>query len=183
MTSSYLLDADAFHALRTLGLIEPICQRLSPDRPLLMTAIIARIELNPLQRLIAELVTARRLVVHEVGHATPAGRRFKELRRNGVDRGEAEAIAWSLETASEPPIFVSVDARARKEATKNGLTALDVMGAIVDWIEDGMLDRAVASQALGVWADRSQECGRPKDFTDFQDTYGRRLEARARRLR
>ena len=109
---------------------------------------------------------------------------MKGLIRQGVDKGEAEAIAWAVETfeRDERPIFVSVDSNARRNATHNQLVAIDLMGALVEWIEEGLIDRARAVELTAIWDDRGKECGRPSDYDTFERTYARRLDARNRRL-
>lgn len=182
--SRSLIDSDAFNAMRSLGLLAELCARLPPDQPLLMVGYPAYVELNPLQREIAALKVSGKLVVHDVIKKSPAGERMKKLIRQGVDKGEAEGIAWAVETfeRDERPIFVSVDVRARKHAMGNQIVAVDMMGAIVEWVEDGLLDRAKAKALTVVWDDRAQECGRPSDYVTFDHTYAQRLEARKQRL-
>lgn len=176
----YLIDSDAFLAMRALGLLSELCLRLSPDQPFLMVGHAAYIELNPLQKEISSLKSRGLLVVHEVVVKSAAGQRLKELKRAGVDKGEAEAIAWAVETYErhERPIFVSADVRARKHVAANQLVAVDMMGAIVDWVEEGLLDRATAIKLTVVWDDRAQERGRPSDYDTFDRTYAHRLVAR-----
>lgn len=182
--SRYLIDSDAFNAMRSLGLLPELCARLPADQPLLMLGYPANVELNPLQREIAALKASGKLVVHDVVKKSLAGERMKKLIRLGADKGEAEAIAWAVETFERPerPIFVSVDVNARKHAVNNQLVAVDLMGAIVEWVEEGLLERARAEALTVVWDDRAQERGRPSDYVTFEHTYAHRLEARKRRL-
>ena len=109
---------------------------------------------------------------------------MKNLIRRGVDKGDAEAIAWAVETFErhERPIFVSVDVNARKHAIDNQVVAVDLMGAIVEWVEEGLIDRARAIALTVVWDDRGQGQGRPSDYVTFEHTYAHRLEVRQRRL-
>ncbi|TMQ06889.1 MAG: hypothetical protein E6J90_45030 [Deltaproteobacteria bacterium] len=180
----YLIDSDAFLALRSLKLLSDLCVRLPSDEPLLMVGHAAYVELNPLQREIGALRSAGSLVVHEVVVKSAAGQHMKELRRSGIDKGEAEAIAWALDDdrGNLRLIFVSVDARARRHAENNRLVAVDIMGAIVEWVEEGLLDRSIAMQRVTVWDDRAQERGRPRDYDTFDRTYAHRLAARRARL-
>ena len=144
----------------------------------------AYVELNPLQKEIADLKTRGSIVVHEVVVKSAAGQRMKKLKKMGVDKGEAEAIAWAIETHErhKRPIFVSADARARRHAMANQLVAVDMMGAIVEWVEEALLDRATAIKLTVVWDDRTQERGRPRDYRTFNGTYSHRLSARQARL-
>lgn len=182
--SRYLIDSDAFNAMRSLGLLVELCARLPADQPLLMLGYPANFELNPLQREIAALKASGKLVVHDVIKKSPAGELMKQLIRRGVDKGEAEAIAWIVESCErhERPIFVSVDVNARKHAIAHQIVAVDLMGAIVEWVEDGLLDRARAVELTVAWDDRVQVQGRPSDYETFEHTYAHRLEARRRRL-
>jgi predicted nucleic acid-binding protein len=149
-----------------------------------MVGYAANVELNPLQKEIAGLKIRGYLAVHDVVKKSPAGERMRSLIRQGVDKGEAEAIAWAIETfeRDERPIFVSVDFNARRNAINNQLVAVDLMGAIVEWVEDGMLDRVKAMELTVVWGDRGQEQGRPSDYVTFEHTYAKRLTVRKQRL-
>jgi predicted nucleic acid-binding protein len=149
-----------------------------------MVGYAANVELNPLQREIAVLKSRGHLAVHDVVKKSPTGERMRSLIRRGVDKGEAEAIAWAIETfeRDERPIFVSVDFNARRNAINNQLVAVDLMGAIVEWVEDGMLDRVKAMELTVVWDDRGQEQGRPSDYVTFEHTYAQRLTVRKQRL-
>lgn len=180
----YLIDSDAFHAMRKLGLLSELCRGLGADRPLIMVGQAAYVELNPLQAEIASLKAQGFLIVHEVIARSGAGQRAKELRRSGVDKGEAEAIAWATQNTrrNERPLFVTLDSAARKHAEANRLIALDLMDAIVDWIEEGILDRGTVARLTVVWDDRTQEIGRPRNYDGFESTYSRRLLRRNTRL-
>jgi predicted nucleic acid-binding protein len=182
--SRYLIDSDAFNVMRSLGLLSELCARLPPDQPLLMMGYPANVELNPLQREIAALKASGKLVVHDVVKKSPAGELMKKLIRQGVDKGEAEAISWAVESFDrhERPIFVSLDVNARKHASNHQLVAVDMMGAIVEWVEEGLLDRAKAVELTVVWDDRVQVQGRPSDYETFDHTYAHRLVARKQRL-
>ncbi len=180
----YLIDSDAFLAMRTLGLLSELCLRMPTDQPLLMVGHAAYIELNPLQEEIAALKNRGSLRVHEVIMKSPAGQRLKDLKKAGVDKGEAEAIAWAVETHKrhERPIFVSVDKGARRHAMANQMVAVDMMGAVVEWVEEALLDRVTAIKLTVSWDDRAQERGRPSDYDTFDCTYDRRLKVRNARL-
>jgi hypothetical protein len=52
-----------------------------------------------------------------------------------------------------------VDVNARKHASDNQLVAVDLMGAIVEWVEEGLLERSKAMELTVVWDDRVQERG------------------------
>jgi predicted nucleic acid-binding protein len=144
----------------------------------------AHVELNPLQQEILTLRARGKLVVHDVVKKSPAGELMKKLVKRGVDKGEAEAIAWAVETLApaDRPLFISVDFNARRHAAEHQLVALDLMGAIVEWVEDGLLTRARAVELTVIWDDRAQERGRPSDYITFDHTYAQRLVARKKRL-
>lgn len=170
--------------MRSLGLVVELCKRLPRDEPLLMVGYPANVELNLLQNEISVLQAAGSLMVHDVVVKSPAGQRMKELKKQGVDKGEAEAIAWLVETFDRTtrPAFVSVDVRARKHATANQVLALDMMGAIVDWVEEGLLLMETARIVEAVWDDQAQQRGRPSDYDTFDRTFSHRLAARKARL-
>jgi predicted nucleic acid-binding protein len=137
-------------------------------------------ELSTIQREVELLSSSGRLEIHEVVWKSPAGVLFKALRRSGIHKGEAEAIAWAVENHDRAtrPIFVSVDRGARECAGANKVIAVDMMGAIVEWCEEGILDRELVRKATEVWEDRAQERGRPSDYAGFDHTYAQRLSVR-----
>jgi len=71
------------------------------------------------------LVKAKRVAIHEVVTRTPANDTRKTFIAAGVDKGEAEALAW-LVHQPECPVFVSVDRRALTEARDKGLICADL---------------------------------------------------------
>ena len=170
----FLLDADAFICMRTLSLLDTV-SRCDPAMDLRMTGFIARHELSNLSALIAELLARHRLKIEDVESKTEAGRRYRELNKAGVHKGEAEAIAWALgRTTAERPIFVSLDVAARQKASSLKLTAFDVMDFVVYLIDAAIISREDARVKLAVWLDPQQERGRPRDFTNFDETFERR---------
>lgn len=174
-----LLDADAFLCLRKLSVLDLL--RGSEEVDLIATEFIARHELSPLQADVKALEKEGRLRVEAVTVRTPAHQTFRQLRKEGVDKGEAEAIAWAMCLAPDRrPLFVSNDAAARRCAERNGVPVVDVMGLAVEIVEGGVLSLAEVRERLAPWEDSRQSFGRPGDFSTFDETYRRRAEARQR---
>ncbi len=171
----FLLDADAFIALRSLSLLKTMCGSASLPRPLGMTQYVARHELSTLAFEIGALEQSGILKVHPVLARSEQGQNWKRLLREGVDKGEAESIAWAMgQDRSGRPLFVSVEPRARQAAEREGVPNGDLMDLVVDLVERGIVDRESARGATGIWEDRRQQLGRPRDFTTFDETYERR---------
>jgi predicted nucleic acid-binding protein len=97
------------------------------------------------------------------------------LIKEGTDKGEAEAVVWSLAQDNDcRPCFVSVDRGARRIARAKGIVAGDVFDLIVDLLDEHVLDVAEVQLKLLVWEDRKQQLGRPADFTNFKETFKKR---------
>jgi predicted nucleic acid-binding protein len=174
---SIVIDADAFLAIRTLSLLDVIAASPAMRGVLVMTEVVARHDLSPLGSLIRQAEAAGWLVVRAVRRRTPEDAVYRRLKRAGVHKGEAEAIAWSASRASESrPVLVSNDRDARKTATDERVRSGDVMDLVVLLVEAGVVPRAVAREKLGPWVDPEQQLGRPKDLTpfDFERAYGLR---------
>lgn len=179
---AFLLDADAFLALRSLSLLNLL--RHSPqiqENPFQMTFFIARHELHQVSSTLQQMEEEGTLQVQEsLSLRTEAGQKWRELRRQrGTHKGEAEAIAWALKTSSEErPLFVSCDRRARQTAGLHGVLATDVLGLVVETVEERIFSKEEAQAYLKAWDDRQQQLCRPPDFTTFEETYQRRLALR-----
>lgn len=102
--------------------------------------------------------------------------------REGVDKGEAESIAWALDyPKSSRPVLVTQDGGARKEAKRNKVPVIDIMDFVIELVDIDAVDLSVAREALSIWEDKSQQRCRPRDFTTFDKTYARRRAALAGR--
>lgn len=174
----YLIDADAFLHLRKLGLLD--LYFAGPGvLPVILAGRVAEYELSSIAQFVTGLRAAGRVEVEHVRAASEAMQRFKALRQQGADRGEAEAIAWAMGLpVAERPLFISVDRKARQFADQNGVPAADLMDLMVDWVERGLVRREDVEQALLPWEDKTRQLGRPADYTTFDETYRRRLEHR-----
>jgi predicted nucleic acid-binding protein len=169
-----LLDADAFICLRKWSLLE-VFQRV-PGLSFVMTEYVARHELSSLQQSLSTLEESGKLRIEAVAIRTPAFKRYKALLVAGADRGEAESIAWACTVAQEErPVFVSLDALARRHARGAGLPVQDVMGLAVVVVEAGLVALEAVQPRLEVWEDSKQAFGRPRDFTTFEETWHRRV--------
>lgn len=171
----FVLDADVVLCLRALDVDRAWIAAAAGDGPVVLCSFIARHELSTIASDVATLEGDGLVEVHAVEIRSPAGRRWRELVRSGVHKGEAEAIAWCAESPAMDPLFVSIDGGARREATRQRIVAADLMGFAVELVERQRLDRADVERVLSIWDDRSQQLGRPADYTTFADTYGRRL--------
>jgi len=171
-----LLDADAFICIRSLSLLNRLRATGASIR---MTGRIARNELVALQAEIAQLEGEGFLKVEDLLPSTEAGKRWKELRHAGAGRGEAEAIAWAAGVpVMERPLFVTLDAGATRHAIAAKVPVGDVMDLIVEMVEDGALDVTAARETVSPWSEKSNQFGRPPDFTDFDESFRRRKATR-----
>lgn len=117
------------------------------------------------------LVRAGRIELHEVTAKTEAWARWRTLRREGVDKGEAEAIAWALgEPEARRPMFVSIDGGARGRAERAKLDAVDLGDLAASVVAVGVLTEAAVAGKLAVWDDSTQELGRPKNWTGVAES-------------
>ena len=164
----YLLDADFVLCLRSLGVLRSWLQAAAPTGPALLTSYVASHELHTIAGELDRLEKRGLLERVAVEVRSEAGRAWRSLVKSGVHKGEAEAIAWCVQHPSDQrPTFASLDAGARKAASANGVPGTDLMGFVVDLVEDGRLARDEAEQVLAVWDDKSQQRGRPADYTSF----------------
>ena len=169
-----LLDADAFINFGTLSigsrsLIELILNRAKTfTRSVYLTQYVAKHELSDLQGEIAAFTSAGLIEIKTLPASDPA---YRKLRAE-VDKGEAEAIAWSLTIdAKDRPLFVARDAEALRCARKNGVPATDLMGLLVDLVESGLLTKEEAKSAVDPWNDPDQQLGKPKNYKGFDATF------------
>lgn len=178
MTPAHI-DADAMNCLRSFGFLEDLEHFVAANpgisEPLLCVAGVARRELNPIQRDILRLETAGVLKVVEVLARSPASQQLRRLREKhrGIDRGEAEAIAWLLAANRVIP-FVSCDRRARGIANEEGLPAWDILDLVHEWKVAGVLSLGTACHKLAAWSDDRSAPWRPRDFQGVEGTLRQR---------
>lgn len=166
-----LLDADAFNCLRSLGLLTRL--REKQEFRVLMTGYVRDHDLCSLQADLAELSSQQKLEVFSLRASDPE---FRRLRRDGVDRGEAEAIAWALsQPKSARPVFISNDRRARERALKERVPAGDLLDLLVEYVRRGLLAEPDVQAVADIWDDRHQERCRPRDWDGYSATWSRRV--------
>src|SRR5580700_8334932 len=119
MELDVLLDADAFLAVRKLSVLEAMITSGSRNVRMRMTQYAARHELSTIDRELRALEAQGRLSVHGVERRSDADHLYRQLVRDGVDKGEAEAVGWAVHFGSEEIVFVSVDHRARDVASRH----------------------------------------------------------------
>ena len=169
-----LFDADAFHCLRSLGLLGDLC---AAGRAFEITEYVKKVELNPIAGFVDALVAGGALTVHPV--SDPEGRaRWKKLRTEGAHKGEAEALAWLLGLpAASRPVFVTRDTGATARARAHGVATTDVFGLVCAAIEVGWMDLDHARAALAVWDDKAKQICRPREWSGFDSTRAKRIAA------
>lgn len=173
-----LLDADAFLCLRKLGLLSLVCSAASRTEFLLVSGYVARTELSSVATQVSAMEASGCLEVQDVLVRTPAASRWKDFRRKGIHKGEAEAIAFALDADRHTrPVFISADNRAREAAAECRVPATDVMGFVVIAVGRGWLSRSDAENALSIWDDPAQEICRPRDYESFDRTFQRRSKS------
>ncbi|MEP7124687.1 MAG: hypothetical protein ABJE95_27410 [Byssovorax sp.] len=134
-----------------------------------MCEFAARHELNDIDADIKALESNGYLTVKSVERRTPADSLYRKLKETGVDKGEAEAIAWAATLPdSDRPIFISADRAARVAAAKQSVREGDVLDLVVLLVESGALSKETARTKLAPWADREQQLGRPRDLLPFE---------------
>lgn len=152
--SKYLIDSDAWLALRKLSVLELMIGAETLPMPLLMCEYAARHELSSISGELSNLERQTHLCVCSVDEKAKK-LQIRGLIKEGTDKGEAEAVVWSLAQGKESrPCFVSVDRGARRVARGKGLTAGDVFDLIVDLLDKRVLDVAGVQLKLLVWEDR-----------------------------
>lgn len=169
----FLLDADAYNHLRSLG--------LTPRFPalgvrILVTEFVARRELSQLSTEIRFLENEGVLKVMPV---SARDENFRRLVKEGVDKGEAESIAFILSRPrKERPVFISCDKGARKHAAENGIECGDLLDLLIDLIDGGVLNEGDVRELLVPWDDKRQQRGRPADYSSFEVTVKQRRRRR-----
>ena len=176
-----LIDADAFNALRSLGLLEDLMglARQGAIR-LSLTEYIARFELNDLQGLLQKLQSEQVVKIIPVPLSSEAGRYYRQLRKQpprtrsgkSVHKGEQEAVAWAHKEAPEV-LFISCDAGARDLAEEHGVRSGDVLSLVCELLEAGHLRREVAEQRLAPWEGRHSGQCVPKGYAGLEDALAR----------
>ena len=176
--SKYLIDSDAWLTLRKLSVLDLLITAETLPRPLLMCEYAARHELSSICDELSAIESKGHLRVCRVFEKAMK-LQVRSLIRDGTDKGEAEAVVWSLAQVRDcRPCFIPVDKGARRIARAKGLTAGDVFDLIVDLLYEPVLDVAEVEIKLHIWQDRRQQLGRPSDFTDFGETLKKRRRYR-----
>lgn len=178
-----VIDADAVNCLRSFGLLGDVERFIAANprstQPLLCVGYVARHELNPISSEIERLERTGVLKVVDVLARSPASEERRALLRRhpGIDKGEAEAIAWLRATSSELP-FVSCDREARRIASDERLIAWDALDLVHEWIAGGVLPLETARTRLAAWSDNPGAPWRPRDFEGVEPTLRRRYGRR-----
>lgn len=174
---AFLLDADAFINLRKLStgtnsLLEVFLRRAKEHgRAVYLTQYIAQHDLSDLHAEIGSFESVGLIKTEKVLSSDAA----YCLLRKQVDKGEAEAIAWSLKSnRKDRPLFVTRDKGALDCARNNRVPSTDLMGLIVELIETGLLTRKEAKEAVEPWSDPGQQIGKPRDYKTFDATFAKR---------
>ena len=172
-----LLDADAFINLRKLSigrtsLLVIFLQRAKQQgRAVYLTQYVAEHDLSDLQTEIAFFKSKGLLIIEKVLSSDTTYRRLRRL----IDKGEAEAIAWSVKRdRSERPLFVARDKGALTCASNNKVPSTDLMGLIVELIQSELLTKKEAKEAVELWSDPGQQIGKPRDYKTFEATFAKR---------
>lgn len=173
-----LLDADALINFRTLSIgsssvLAVLMQRAKEHgRRVYLTQYVAEHDLSDLQEEIAFLTGRGLLQIETLLFSDSDYRRL----RDQVDKGEAEAIAWSLKRdRKDRPLFVARDTEALRCARREKVPATDLMGLLVEFVESGFLRKDEARAATEPWNDPGQQLGKPKDYRGFDVTFAKRL--------
>ena len=166
-----LLDADACLCLRKISLLSALAEH--PLIELISTRYVARRELNSIQAEIHDLEKQGLMVVEEIQARTPAWRKFVDFYKSGVDKGEAELIAWAtIQPQADQPFFVSLDKKARWFALKQKVGAGDVMDLAVLLVKEKALEKSVLAAHLSLCATIRCQHGCPSaDFKTFDQAF------------
>ena len=117
LSAAFVMDADAVICLHSLSLLRLIAERGAPQ--LIITEFVARHELCALAALLSPMERSGQVSVRPLSARDP---NFKRFRRDGADKGEAEIIAWYLQSPSSGrPRFISNDRKARTLARAEGI--------------------------------------------------------------
>jgi predicted nucleic acid-binding protein len=176
MKLEVLLDADAFLAVRKLSLLEAMIAAGTWNVRMRMAQYAARHELGSIDGELRALEAQGRLSVHGVERRSDADHLYRQLVRDGVDKGEAEAVGWAVHFGSDELVFVSVDHRARDVAGRHRILAADVMDLCVLLVDRAEVPADLLREKLSPWLDREQQLGRPRDLVpfDFDEAYQKR---------
>ncbi len=177
---SLLIDTDAFLAIRSLSVLREMQSAQALRGVIVMCQYAALHELCSTGAEVTALEVSGHLTVKKVDRRTPADRLYRQLKATGVDKGEAEAIAWAA-SMPEPdrPLFISADGGARAAATKQSIRAGDVLDLVVLLVENSVLLKETARAKLAPWADPEQQQGRPRDMLPFD--FDKAFELRRRK--
>jgi len=168
-----LFDADATINLRSIGMLEVF---LGSDVELIWTSYVFENELCDLQRELGPLRASGQIQVAALSVRTPAHQAFQDLKRQGVDKGEAEAIAWSRSTPTmSRRFFVSDDKRARKTANGDP-PAISSAECVALMVLSDKLREDEAQELLGVWDDEGQRQGRPRGWKSVEQDFQKLLD-------
>ena len=168
----FVVDADAFIALRALGVLDAITQSAAAATiDLVLTGYIATHDLSSLSTTINALCQSGHCRVEKVTPSSVAGQMFRGLRKKPcvtksgkpVHKGEQEAVCW-LVSVRPDATFESADAGAIDLARDHGIRAGDVLAFVCDLVVLGILNSQSASQLLTPWEDRVTGLGRPKEY-------------------
>jgi hypothetical protein len=146
-----------------------------------MTEYVARHELHDVEADVTALVSEKRLRIEPVSSrkTDPEGRRFREYKGEGMDKGEATSLAWVMGLDTNRPLFISNDGPARSAFARHGAPVGDVMDLIVEAVTSGAVSHEAAREvASASWDDRPNNRCRPGDYTDFDRTFAQRAAKR-----
>lgn len=170
-----LIDADAFICLRKWDLLALLVR--SSHVELHQGGFAAYHELNRIHSEIEELESSGSLEIHSIKARTSAYSVYREIVKGGADRGEAEAVAWAVDSKkTRDMVFVSLDVRARRLASSRGMVTCDVFDLMVSLSVQGHCSTDEVRKRLVDWDDIRKGFCRPGHYTTFDETWGRRLE-------
>lgn len=162
---AFLLDTDAYNFSRKLSLLGRLLAVSPTQVRLVLTGYIARHELSPLFDEIKEYESSEKLSIHDLERRGEANELFKSVRKDGIDKGESEAIAWLLlQDPGTRPIFISCDNKAVAVAKKRRLVAGDLLDLALVMIRAGLAPRDDVAAALVPWEEAGFGLGKPRDF-------------------
>ena len=176
-----LFDADAFHCVRNLSILELFRQAPVDQTPFFVTEYVGRHELHDVESDVKALEAEHRLQIMPVSRrkTDPEGARFRAYREDKLDKGEAESLAWVMGLADSKPLFISNDRPAREGFERHGAPVGDVMDLVVEAIASGAIERDAAREKIAsAWDERPNHLCRPRDYEDFDSTFARRLAKR-----
>ena len=173
----YVFDADAWIFGRRLssGGLSLLSAAVEHEHtsPIFLTGYVCTRELANAGPHLERYIQQKKVVVHEIEQRDPE---FKRLKQAGVDKGEAEIIAYLLGLRKrQRPLYVVRDGAATRAARAEKLDVTDLLGLAVDLVNWGAIpSEEKAQEILSVWDDKSQELGRPRDWDGFANSFARR---------